>query len=323
MLFGAAAPATAGCPAGRVGVGVQIGIGVDVGPGFGDERIGKRPRTAGRTTRRRRTLAATEAALEAASESPRGRSRAVHLGGGFHHAHRGGSSAPTPFNDVVAAVERARRCEGIDRIAVVDFDVHHHDGTRAVYRLDGDVYLFSMHGWNLFPGTGWIHETGRGHAAGNHLNAPLPADTDGRTYLAVLERLLPPWLRGVDPDFAVVIAGADVHAADPIGTLRLSVADVHERDRFVAERVGDRPLVAVLGGGYGPRAATIHANTAAAILEERPEPIRTPDAPEIDPSERPTPGARSDEVPRVTARRWLSALVDHCERRYGGFVGLE
>ncbi len=182
-----------------------------------------------------------------------------------------------------------------------------------------------MHGWNLFPGTGWLHETGRGHATGNHLNVPLPAATGGRTSLAVLERLLPPWLRRVDPDLVVYVAGADVHAADPTGNLRLTVGEIHERDRLVAEHVGARPLVAVLGGGYGPEAGTIHANTAAAILEGDvdSDPIRTPDGSAIEPDERPTPETKGDDAPRVVARRWLAALVDYCERHYDGVADPE
>lgn len=243
------------------------------------------------------TLEATDGALDDGT--------AVHLGGGFHHAHRGGSSARTVCNDIVAAVEYARQEAGIDRIAVVDLDVHHHDGTRAAYRLDGDCYLFSMHGWNLFPGTGWLHETGRGHAAGNHLNVPLPAGTDGQSYIAVLERLLPPWIRHVDPELTIYVAGADVHTADPTGNLDLSVTDSYARDRVVVDHTRQAPLVVVTGGGYGPAAPAIHANTVAAAFGDGP--IRDPE---------PSPADRAALETRVTLRRWLSSLVDHYERQH-------
>lgn len=255
------------------------------------------------------TLAATDAALEG--------SRAVHLGGGFHHAHRGGSSARAHFNDVVAAVEHARRREGVERIAVVDLDVHHHDGTRAVYRIDGDVSLCSVHGWNPFPGTGWLHETGRGHAAGNHLNVPLPAGTDGRTYLAVLDRVLPPWVDRADPDFVCYVAGGDVHARDPTGNLELSVDEIYERDRVVVDCVGDRPLAVVLGGGYGPAAATVHANTAAAVLEC--DPIRTA-ASAAATGDRAASDPDETGSARATALRWLSSLVAYYGRHHPGTI---
>jgi acetoin utilization deacetylase AcuC-like enzyme len=252
------------------------------------------------------TVAATESVLRG--------NRSVHIGGGFHHADRGGSSAPTSFNDVICAVSRL--LEFFETVAVIDLDVHHPDGTRAEYRLQEDVFLFSFHGWNTFPGTGWIHESGRGHAEGNHLNMPLPAGTTDPTYLCVLDRLLNPWIRAVDPDAIVYVAGGDVHRTDPIGNLALTTVGTHARDQMVRRAVGERPTVTLLGGGYGPAAHEIHANTVSTMIGKEP-PAKARKG-----RERAESGqvATTDTATHSTALRWLGSLIEHYGRHHPGVI---
>jgi len=242
------------------------------------------------------TLAAAERAWERETD-------VYHLGGGFHHAHRGGSSARTYFNDIVLATEWLRERDSVDRVAIVDLDVHHPDGTRAVYRLDPDVYLFSMHGWNIHPGTGWIHETGRGNADGNHLNVPLSAGIGDDLYTTVLQTVLPTWLDYADPDIVVYQSGADPLRSDPLGNLGLSTHGLLARDRVVFS-TADVPVVAVAGGGYGPDTPRAFANTVSAMDGSD----SLTDA---------TDARTGTDAARRRSTRWLVELADHVGTHHG------
>jgi acetoin utilization deacetylase AcuC-like enzyme len=171
----------------------------------------------------------------------------AHLGGGFHHASAAQGSGFCVFNDVAVAIARLRARGYGEPILVVDLDLHDGDGTRAVFATDASVHTYSVH--NEHRGeTGAVASTAIAMGPG----------VDDQAYLATLRATLPPVVASFRPRLVVYVAGTDGAADDAIGNWKLSEAGLRERDRFVvalARPEGQpRPLVVVLGGGYGPRA---------------------------------------------------------------------
>jgi acetoin utilization deacetylase AcuC-like enzyme len=148
---------------------------------------------------------------------------------------------------VAAAHSRDR---GAARVAVLDWDVHHGNGTQAIFWDDPAVLYVSLHqyGYGFFPGTGSAGESGGDGAPGATLNLPLPAGTGERAYLEVFHGTALPAVRDFRPDLLLVSAGFDAHAADPLGSLGLSEAGfVRMRDSLLELGV---PQAYVLEGGY-------------------------------------------------------------------------
>jgi acetoin utilization deacetylase AcuC-like enzyme len=187
------------------------------------------------------TLAATRDALHYGS--------GLNLGGGTHHAYREHAEGFSFLNDVVISAHwarsnraRAERGIGIDRVAVLDLDVHQGNGTASMLAGQSWALPISLHGAGNYP---FVKEE-----AG--LNVALPDGTDDAAYLDVLETVAFPALRAFAPDLLYVLAGADVLAGDQLGRLALSLAGVRERDRRVnahARELGV-PTVTVMAGGY-------------------------------------------------------------------------
>jgi acetoin utilization deacetylase AcuC-like enzyme len=154
------------------------------------------------------------------------------------------------FNSVVVGAMRARTRHGAERVAIIDFDVHHGNGTQAVAERDAALFYGSTHQYPFYPGTGAAGETG---PAGNIANVPLPAGTDGATLLGGLARRILPALDDFSPDFLMISAGFDAHRDDPLGGMLLREADFAELTRhlldFADRRCGGR-LVSILEGGY-------------------------------------------------------------------------
>jgi acetoin utilization deacetylase AcuC-like enzyme len=153
------------------------------------------------------------------------------------------------FNTVAIAALHARAAHGASRVAVVDFDVHHGNGTQAAFWSDKDLFYGSTHQMPLFPGTGAIDETG----VGNIFNAPLKPGDDGDDFRAAFDQRILPALDDFAPDLLLVSAGFDAHVRDPLAQLRLVEADfAWVADRLLeaaAKHCGGR-LVSTLEGGY-------------------------------------------------------------------------
>ena len=141
---------------------------------------------------------------------------------------------------------------GAERVAILDWDVHHGNGTQDIFYRRSDVFYASLHESPLFPGTGMEHETGAGDGLGTTLNVPLPAWTGGRTYLDIVRRQVIPALDRFAPGLLIVSAGYDAHADDPLGSLDLTDTDfdalMQEAVTFSSRHGGK--LLAVLEGGY-------------------------------------------------------------------------
>jgi acetoin utilization deacetylase AcuC-like enzyme len=180
-----------------------------------------------------------------------------HLGGGLHHAFPSHGEGFCPFNDVAVAV-RVLQARGLDRVAIVDLDVHHGNGTAFTFESDPRVFTFSMHQQHNYP---MFKPRGS-------LDVGLPDGAHDATYLRELERALPQVIAHA-PQCVFYVAGADPYEDDQLGGLRLTKEGLRERDRMVIDAVrrAGIPLVVTLAGGYARRVEDTVAIHAATIEE--------------------------------------------------------
>jgi acetoin utilization deacetylase AcuC-like enzyme len=166
-----------------------------------------------------------------------------------HHAERGASMGFCLFNNTAVAARWAQREHGLERVAIVDWDVHHGNGTESIFLDDATVLTISLHQDGLYPpDTGGLHIGGEAN-----VNLPLPAGTGDHGYAHAFERVVEPLVRDFRPDLILIGAGQDASATDPLGRMSLTVPGFRAlADRAVAlahELCGGR-LVAMLEGGY-------------------------------------------------------------------------
>ena len=170
-----------------------------------------------------------------------------------HHAERDLAMGFCLFNNVAVAAAALRAECAVDRVLIVDWDVHHGNGTQHIFEEDPAVFYYSSHQMPLYPGTGYAKERGKGAGVGTTLNVPLrPGDGDDR-FLAGLTEALVPAMEDFRPQFVMVSAGFDAHGADPLGGLRVSTEAFAEATRIVrgiADRFSSGRIVSVLEGGY-------------------------------------------------------------------------
>ncbi len=166
---------------------------------------------------------------------------------------------------------------GLERILVLDWDVHHGNGTQDAFYTTDRVLLCSVHQWPLYPGTGSSSERGEGRGAGFTLNAPLPRGRGDDDYRRVFDERFLPAARAFRPELVLISAGFDAHAADPLGGMRVTeagFASLAQRAVDIAEEYAAGRLVAVLEGGYDPGGL---ARSVAAVLRvldgETPPPV--------------------------------------------------
>jgi acetoin utilization deacetylase AcuC-like enzyme len=170
-----------------------------------------------------------------------------------HHASPGRGMGFCIFNHVAIAARHAQRNHGIGKIAIVDFDVHHGNGTQDAFYDDPSILFFSSHQWPLYPGTGRRSETGTGPGLGLTFNAPLPAGSGYEEILGEVETRLEPALATFKPELLLLSAGFDSRIGDPLGDFTLEdeqFANLTRRIKSWAhDYAGDR-LVSILEGGY-------------------------------------------------------------------------
>jgi acetoin utilization deacetylase AcuC-like enzyme len=190
-----------------------------------------------------------------------------------HHASADEAMGFCLVNHVAVAARHLQATGRARRVAIVDWDVHHGNGTQAIFHDDPTVYFLSLHQAPFYPGTGSAGDRGSGPGEGMTRNVPLPAGTDGPAFLDALDGALAAAEAEFDPDFILVSAGYDALAGDPLGGMLLEPGDFHALARRVldwADRSCGGRVVAVLEGGYEPRrtgAAAVATIRALARVE--------------------------------------------------------
>jgi acetoin utilization deacetylase AcuC-like enzyme len=166
-----------------------------------------------------------------------------------HHAEGDTAMGFCLFNNAAIAARHAQTAHGAERVAIVDWDVHHGNGTQAIFWEDPTVLYASTHQMPLYPGTGARSETG----AGNIFNAPLNPGAEGEEFADALEAVILPALAQFRPDLIIISAGFDAHWRDPLANLNLKEEDFAEATRRLmdlADRFAGGRIVSLLEGGY-------------------------------------------------------------------------
>ncbi|WP_136687495.1 histone deacetylase family protein [Halorhabdus amylolytica] len=193
-----------------------------------------------------------------------------------HHAVADDAMGFCFVNNVAVAAERALSERDVERVAILDWDVHHGNGTQDIFYDRGDVYYASFHEEGLYPGTGDISESGEGEGQGTTLNVPFPPGCGNADYLAVYDHVVEPEFEAFAPDLLLVSAGFDAHEQDPISRMLVSTAGygvLARRLADFADRI-DAPLAFVLEGGYGLETLSSGVREVHEVLGGRdPEPV--------------------------------------------------
>jgi acetoin utilization deacetylase AcuC-like enzyme len=215
------------------------------------------PWSPGMVERSRRSTGATIAACAEALATGCG----INLAGGTHHAHRDRGAGFCVFNDAAVAARVVQARYGIERVLVVDLDVHQGDGTAAIFAGDPGVFTFSVHGRGNFPF----------RKARSDLDIEFDDGTGDATYLAALASSLPRVIAQFGPDLAIYLAGADPYAGDRLGRLTLTKPGLAERDALVLDTLQQAgiPVAITMAGGYADMIediVDIHFTTVGAAI---------------------------------------------------------
>lgn len=174
-----------------------------------------------------------------------------------HHALPNSAMGFCLFNNVAVAAAHAIKQHGLGRVLVIDFDVHHGNGTQDIFYKSDEVYFFSVHRYPFYPGTGAAHETGSGRGLATKFNLPVRMGTPRHSYLEQFQTTLEQVATRARPELVLVSAGFDAHRADPVGSLGLETEDFEPLTRLVvqvADQYCQGRLVSLLEGGYNVRA---------------------------------------------------------------------
>jgi acetoin utilization deacetylase AcuC-like enzyme len=169
-----------------------------------------------------------------------------------HHAEWSTAMGFCLFANVAVACRHALDALGAERVLVLDWDVHHGNGTNAIFHGSREVLFVSIHQFPFWPGTGPLNDVGSGDAEGYSINLPVPAGTGEAAFLSLVEHVVAPAAREYEPDLILISAGYDAHRDDPLGGLALdtsSFGGLSARMRALGDELG-APVGAVLEGGY-------------------------------------------------------------------------
>ena len=185
-----------------------------------------------------------------------------------HHAETNRAMGFCLLNNVAVAAQAALLQTSVDRVAIVDFDVHHGNGTQQIFYSRSDVLYISAHQYPLYPGTGAVQENGQGQGLGFTVNFPLPAGLGNPTYNSLFLDLVCPLVEAYSPQVVLVSAGYDAHAQDPLATMNVTeegFAHMTRQLNRAADRTCQGKIVYFLEGGYNLEA--LAASVRATILE--------------------------------------------------------
>jgi acetoin utilization deacetylase AcuC-like enzyme len=186
-----------------------------------------------------------------------------------HHALVDSAMGFCLFNNVSVAARYAIEKYGLERVMIIDYDVHHGNGTQDTFYEDPRVLYFSIHQAPFYPGTGHSDERGIGPGEGFTINVPLPANTDFRIYEAVFRQVLAPAADRFDPQLILVSAGFDMHFADPLGEMSLSTAGIAQLNKIILDFAGflcQGRVIMVQEGGYNLDAMASCVTTCLNLL---------------------------------------------------------
>lgn len=198
-----------------------------------------------------------------------------------HHAVRDKGMGFCVFNNVAVAAHHARQSQQLERIAIIDWDVHHGNGTQDAFYDDPQVLFISLHQEHLYPSdSGTLQEDGTGDGVGYNVNIPLPAGSGDAAYLAAFDRLVLPVLDAFQPELIMISAGQDASTMDPLGRMCVTTEGYRRMTSLLinrAERHASGRLVVLLEGGYSevyaPYCTLAIAETLAGVQTNIPEPI--------------------------------------------------
>jgi acetoin utilization deacetylase AcuC-like enzyme len=231
---------------------------------------------------------------------------AEHIANGFafvrppgHHAERHRAMGFCLFNNVAVGAEYLRRRYGLERILIVDWDLHHGNGTQHLFESDPGVLYISTHQYPYYPGTGALDEVGRGEGEGYTVNLALPAGCGDAEYGEAFARIVEPIAQQYAPQFVLISAGFDAHARDPLGGMQVTEQGFQAMARALLEvaraQAGGR-CAAILEGGYD---VTAIRSSSVHVLSEL--------------------QGRSDPLPRPPAASQASALIEHIRKIQGRY----
>jgi acetoin utilization deacetylase AcuC-like enzyme len=186
-----------------------------------------------------------------------------------HHAMSDRGMGFCTFNNVVIGAKVAQAKHGANRVAILDWDVHHGNGTQDAFYTDPDVLFISIHQQDLFPPVGWgsLDQRGEGPGEGSTINIPLPPGSGNPTYLAAMQEIVLPAIRTFGPDLIMISAGQDASVMDPLGRMSLTTASYRAMTgmmRDIADEVCQSRLLIALEGGY----SEIYAPYCTAAIAE-------------------------------------------------------
>jgi acetoin utilization deacetylase AcuC-like enzyme len=188
-----------------------------------------------------------------------------------HHATASRGMGFCLFNNVAIAARHAQRKHGVGRVLIVDWDVHHGNGTQDIFYSDPSVFFFSTHQWPLYPGTGRADETGDGAAEGTTTNFPFRAGSGRKEVLGAVQNSLVPLMKRFRPELVLISAGFDSRVGDLLGRFTLTDGDFADLTREVmgiADQYADGRVVSMLEGGYYlPGLALASASHVQALSE--------------------------------------------------------
>jgi acetoin utilization deacetylase AcuC-like enzyme len=228
-----------------------------------------------------------------------------------HHAGRDKAMGFCLINHASIAARYAQAQYGMERIAILDWDVHHGNGTQEIHWSDPSVLFISLHQWPLYPGTGWVDEVGGGDGEGRTINIPLPPGSRDQEYLQALDRVALPILAAYQPQLLIVSAGQDCHAADTLCNQLVSAAGLRAMAQRAASLARDLRigLVLVHEGGYNvstlPQLVRSILGGLGDFQTDEQDPFVPSDAPE--PTEF---KERLDDVLRIQRRFWSEPLSE-------------
>jgi len=213
-----------------------------------------------------------------------------------HHAERSGAMGFCLFNNI--AVTAAYLQQQGERVAIVDWDVHHGNGTQNTFYDEPDVLYVSLHESPFYPGTGWVEDQGTRSGMGTTVNIPLPSGTSADSYRVAFGRIVVPVVEQFEPDWILISNGYDAHAADPLGGMMLRSVDYREMASWAVGLVPKARVIALLEGGYNLDALT---DASSETVDGLGGPLSSPSWPTT------ATGAAAEAIDRATeglARHW-------------------